>query len=96
MAAVLSAPVKEALRPFALALVALLLLTALSYGLSLLSLGGFGTVIALTVAGVKVLVVAMVFMELRHAGPINWIIALITILFVTILCLGLLSDVLYR
>lgn len=84
------------IRTFAIALAALLVLTALSYGVSLLALGPLGTPIALSVAGVKVLVVALVFMELRHAGPINWIIASITILFVTILCLGLISDVLYR
>ena len=83
--------------PLVIAALALLGLTALSFALaSLASLGAAGPPVALAIASVKVVVVAAVFMELRHAGPSVKLAALVTISFVFILCIGVVADVAFR
>ena len=54
------------------------------------------TLIALTIATVKVAIVGMIFMELRESLPATRVIAVVALLFVFLLCLGLLGDVMYR
>lgn len=82
---------------YVIALVALLALTALSFGLHFASLGGaVGTTVALTIAGVKVGIVALVFMELRASLPATRLIAAVSLAFVALLCLGIIGDVAMR
>ncbi|HKE16993.1 MAG TPA: cytochrome C oxidase subunit IV family protein [Kofleriaceae bacterium] len=83
-------------RPYVAALVALLGLTGLSFGLHFAGLGALGPAAALAIAAAKVLVVATVFMHLRQARAATRLIGLVTVLFVTILCLGILADVALR
>ncbi len=79
--------------PYVIALVALLLLTGLSYALSFAGLGSLGPPVALAIASAKVLVVASVFMHLRHGHTATRLVGVVTALFVAILCLGILADV---
>ncbi len=79
------------------ALLALLVLTVTSLGLHFANWGGgLGTFVALLIAAIKVTIVAVVFMELRESLPATRLIAVITILFVALLCLGIVGDVAYR
>ncbi len=81
---------------FAVALAVLLALTGLSYGLHLVPLGAAGPVLAFGIAGIKVLIVALVFMELRESLPVTRLVALFSVLFVLLLCLGIAGDVALR
>ena len=78
------------------ALLALLALTATSWGLSRVALGAAGPAIALSIAAVKALIVAVAFMHLRHAGTATRVAAVVTILFIALLCLGIVADVAVR
>lgn len=81
---------------FVVALVALMALTLLSFGMHYIRLGTLGTVIALTIAGIKVVVVGLIFMELRESLAATRLIPVVTILFVILLCLGIVGDVAFR
>lgn len=63
--------------PFALlgAWLALLALLALTVTLSFVPIGNFNSGIALTIAATKAVIVAAVFMELRHRGARTYIFA---------------------
>lgn len=78
------------------ALVALLCLTGLSFGLSFLHLQEVGPVIALAIAAIKVLIVATIFMELGKSVAALRIVGVVMILWVVILCLGVFADVGFR
>ncbi len=81
-------------RPW-LALAAMLVLQYASFGLHYLGFTGY-TVVALAIAGVMVLVNAMVFMDLRSAVPATRLVAVLSILFIVLLCLGVAGDVAFR
>lgn len=81
---------------YVIALVVLLGFTGLSLGLHFVHLGVFNTVAAFSIASVKVLVVAFVFMHLAEAMFATRLIGLVTVLFIAILCLGIVADVAYR
>lgn len=84
-------------RAYVFALLGLLVLTALSFGFHFAPLGGtLGAVVALSIATVKVAIVGAIFMELRAAGAPSRIVALATIAFVALLCLGIAGDVAFR
>ena len=78
------------------ALVALLCLTGLSFGLSFLHLQEVGPVIALAIAAIKVVIVATIFMELYRSVAAIRIVGVVVILWVAILCLGIFADVGFR
>ena len=52
--------------------------------------------LAITIAAVKALAIALVFMELDHAHSTDRFIAAIAILFVVLLCVGAIADVQLR
>jgi caa(3)-type oxidase subunit IV len=82
---------------YILALVGLLALTAVSFGLHEVALGGTaGAVIALVIAAAKVSIVGVVFMELRESLAATRMIAIVTVAFVALLCLGIAGDVAFR
>lgn len=84
-------------RPYVLTLVALLLLTALTFGLHFAPLGGaLGLAVALTIATVKVALVATIFMELRESFVATRVVAIVGLAFVVLLCLGIVGDVAAR
>lgn len=78
-----------------LALAALLILQYASLGLHHIGFAGY-TVVALTIAGVMVLVNAMMFMDLRSAVPATRLVAVLSVLFIVLLCLGVAADVALR
>jgi caa(3)-type oxidase subunit IV len=84
------------LRSLGIALVVLLGLTILSWGLSRFALGAAGTPIALAIAAGKALVVAIAFMELLGASLPARVIALVTITFIALLCAGTVTDIALR
>ena len=79
-----------------LALVALALLTALTFGLSRLSLGHAEAPVALGIAALKAAVVAAWFMELPRAAKPAWILVGVTLSFIALLCAGTVADVTMR
>ena len=80
---------------YALALVAVLALQYLSFGLHV-ALPGVGAVVPLFIAAAMVIISAMVFMELRTSNTASRIVAVIAVLFVALLCLGIAGDVAFR
>jgi cytochrome c oxidase subunit 4 len=83
-------------RHVVLALVVLLVLTATSYGISHVDLGGANAPVALTIAAVKAAVVATAFMEIMRASTPARIVVLVTIGFIALLCAGTIGDVAFR
>jgi caa(3)-type oxidase subunit IV len=84
-------------RPLVLALVCLLVLTGLTFGLHFAPLGGpLGIVVALAIAAVKVSIVGAVFMELRGAPGALRVVVGMSIGFVALLCLGIIGDIAMR
>jgi hypothetical protein len=81
-------------RPW-LALGAMLVLQYASFGLHYLGFTGY-TALALAIAGVMVLVNAMVFMDLRSAVPATRLVGVLSVLFIVLLCLGVAGDVALR
>jgi caa(3)-type oxidase subunit IV len=82
---------------FVYALIGLLALTALSFGLHFAPLGGsVGAVVALAIAGAKVAIVGIVFMELRESLAATRMVALVSVAFVALLCFGIIGDVAFR
>ena len=93
----LTPPEETSGRRYVLALIALLLLTALTFGLHFAPLGGaLGISVALLIAAVKVGIVAAVFMELRDAFAATRLVAAVSVAFVALLCLGIVGDVAFR
>jgi caa(3)-type oxidase subunit IV len=82
---------------FVYALLGLLAFTALSFGLHYAPLGGgLGAAVALAIAGAKVAIVGIVFMELRESLAATRMVALVSVGFVALLCFGILGDVAFR
>jgi cytochrome c oxidase subunit 4 len=83
-------------RSVVLALVALLVLTSTSWVLAHVALGHFNTYVALGIAAVKAGIVAQVFMELSHASTAARVVGGVTLLFIAILCIGVVADLRLR
>jgi cytochrome c oxidase subunit 4 len=81
---------------YAFALIALLCLTALTFGLHYVTVGSLGIIVALAIAAIKVSIVALVFMELRESMIATRVVAIVAVMFVALLCLGVFSDVGFR
>jgi len=81
---------------YVFALVALIVLTLLSLVLHYAGLGAAGTPIALSIAGIKVVIVGLIFMELLVSLAATRMIAIVTILYVALLCFGIIGDVAFR
>jgi cytochrome c oxidase subunit 4 len=74
----------------------LLALTGASLALSAASLGVFAPIVALSIAALKALVVAAIFMHLLRGPFVLQMIAVVSVLFVALICLGILADVAFR
>lgn len=75
---------------------ALIVLTAVSFGVAGLDLGALGTGVALGIASVKALIVMLVFMHLAEESMSERIVAAVAVAFIVLLCLGIYADVAYR
>ena len=74
-------------RTYLLTLVALLILTAITVGASYIQFGSANVVIALTIATIKAIIVALIFMHLLHDKPVNAVIAVAGFIFLGIFLL---------
>ncbi len=83
-------------RTYMLIWAALLLLTAVTLGISFLHLGVGNAVIALSLASVKAALVGLYFMHLRRESALVRAFALAPLLFLALIILGTLSDTLFR
>jgi len=81
---------------YVIALIALICLTALTFGLHYVTVGELGMIVALTIAAVKVTIVGLVFMELRSSMVATRTVAAVAVVFVVLLCLGVFGDVGFR
>jgi caa(3)-type oxidase subunit IV len=74
-------------------LVTLLILTAITVGASYIDFGSGNVVIALTIATIKGVIVALIFMHLMHDKPVNAVIAVAGFIFLGIFLLFDFLDV---
>jgi cytochrome c oxidase subunit 4 len=84
---------KAEAKTYALTLVSLLILTAITVGASYIQFGSMNVVIALTIATIKATLVALFFMHLRHDKPVNAVIACAGFLFLGLFLLFTFLDV---
>jgi cytochrome c oxidase subunit 4 len=74
----------------------LVVLTLASYGLSRVSLGAFGTPVALGIAATKVTLVALFFMGLVDEPPSHRLAAVVAVFFVVLIVALSAADILTR
>lgn len=77
-------------------LVALLFLTGLTTAVAYVDLGAFSTVVALSIACVKMLLVALFFMHVRHSTKLTKLVVLGGMLWLMILLLLTMTDFVTR
>jgi cytochrome c oxidase subunit IV len=75
---------------------ALLVLTALTVGVSYVDLGPASVVVALAIAFTKALLVLLYFMHLRESTGLIWVVALGSFFWLSILIVLTMSDVMTR
>jgi caa(3)-type oxidase subunit IV len=83
-------------RALVITLVALLVLTAISWAIAHLALGAASIPVALAIATVKAGFVVTAFMELRRASTTSRIVALVTVVFIALLSAGTVTDIALR
>ena len=81
---------------YAITLVLLLILTAITVGASYINFGSGNVVIALFIATLKAIIVALIFMHLLHDKPVNAVIAVAGFLFLGIFLMFDFIDVTTR
>jgi cytochrome c oxidase subunit 4 len=81
---------------YVLAWLALLVLTAASFGASRLSLGSLAPPVALGIAAIKAAIVLLVFMHLIEASTPVRAVLLTALVFIALLCAGIAADVATR
>lgn len=70
----------------------LLLLTLLTVGVAYLNLGPLNTIIALTIATGKALLVVLFFMHVRYSNRLTWIVISAGVFWLLVLLVFTLSD----
>ena len=84
------------LRTYLLTAAALMVLTAVTVGVSFIPLGGWNAVVAVGIASVKALLVAFIFMHLWYDKKIYLIIFSVALLFLTVFIALTMFDTLQR
>jgi cytochrome c oxidase subunit IV len=84
------------LRIFFVIWIGLLILTAVTVGVSYLELGPFNPIVALVIATCKAMMVILFFMELRHSSKITMVVVIAGLFWLGILLTLSLSDYLTR
>ena len=82
----------ESIGTYALIFAVLLTLTAVTTGVAYIDLGPFSVVIALSIALVKMLLVALFFMHLRHSTQLTKVVVAGGLMWLAILLLLTMSD----
>jgi cytochrome c oxidase subunit IV len=75
---------------------ALLLCTYLTWQVAYFDLGALNTVVALTIAVFKAVLVVLFFMHVRHSSRLTWVVVLAGVFWLAILLLITMSDYLTR
>ena len=75
---------------------ALLMLTLLTVGVAYLNLGALNTVIALTIATGKALLVVLFFMHVRYSSRLTWVVVSAGVFWLLLLLVFTLSDYVTR
>jgi cytochrome c oxidase subunit 4 len=74
----------------------LVVLALLTVGLAHVDLRGWNSAVALGIAGVKALLIALYFMEMRLAGPLPRLVGGASVVWLGFLMVGTLDDLLTR
>jgi cytochrome c oxidase subunit 4 len=80
------------LRVYFIVYIALIVLLALTIAIAEMHLGGWGIVIALSIASLKALLVLLYFMHLRYSSRLVWVFAISGIVWLMILFFYVLTD----
>jgi len=83
-------------REYIIVWAALIVLTAVTFGVSYLDMGVMNAVVALSIASVKAALVALFFMHLRRETGLVWTFALFPLAFLLLIIAGTLIDVNFR
>jgi cytochrome c oxidase subunit 4 len=86
----------DSIKTYAWVWISLLFLTALTTAVAHVDLGAFSVVVALTIAVVKMLLVALFFMHVRHSNQLTKLVLLGGLLWLAILIMLTLADVFSR
>ena len=86
----------ESIGTYALIFVTLLVLTAVTTGVAYIDLGPFSVVVALTIAVVKMLLVALFFMHLRHSTQLTKVVVAGGLMWLAIMIVLGMADFLTR
>jgi cytochrome c oxidase subunit 4 len=86
----------DSVKTYATVWVVLLFLTALTTAVAHVDLGAFSVVVALTIAVIKMLLVALFFMHVRHSNQLTKLVVLGGLLWLAILIVFTLADVFTR
>jgi cytochrome c oxidase subunit 4 len=82
----------DSIKTYVGVLLALLILTGLTTEIAYVDLGPFSVVVALTIAVIKMLLVALFFMHLRHSNQLTKLVVLGGLMWLGILLVLTLSD----
>ena len=82
----------DSIKTYVGVLFALLILTAVTTAVAYVDLGAFSVVVALTIAVIKMLLVALFFMHLRHSNQLTKLVVLGGLMWLGILLALTLSD----
>ncbi len=83
----------DSVRTYATVWIVLLMLTAATTAVAFVDLGAFSVVVALTIAVIKMLLVALFFMHVRHSTQLTKLVVLGGLLWLAILLTFTLADV---
>jgi len=86
----------SAYRTYIIVCISLLILTALTWGVSYVNLGMGNVAVALLIASVKAALVALFFMHLRYENRLVWAFAILPLFFLPLIIFGTLSDTMFR
>ena len=82
----------DSIKTYVGVLVALLILTGVTTGVAYINLGAMSTVVALSIAVCKMLLVALFFMHIRHSDKLTKLVVLGGLMWLGILLLLTLTD----
>jgi cytochrome c oxidase subunit IV len=85
-----------AYRTYIIVWITLIILTAVTWGVSYINLGIGNVAVALFIASVKAALVALFFMHLRYENRLVWAFALLPLFFLALIIFGTLSDTMFR
>ena len=86
----------DSIKTYTLVFVSLLLLTGATTVVATIDLGAFNVVMALLIAVVKMMLVALFFMHLRHSGKVTQLAMAATVLWLGIMVAFTFADVATR